>query len=117
MNRYWNAKLEDKRVVQLLAKGVSSDMCKFDIKHNRCKRTLLILNRVAPSKFRIGDVISNHFSLYVITDVDDYIYSLTRLTSRYSIIHGSCCYINKTDEHKWYLVPYKGKKLQQVFEL
>ena len=117
MNRYWNAKLEDKRVVVLLPKGISSDMCKFDIKRNRSKRTLLRLNRITPSKFRIGDVIGNHYSLYVITDVDDYIYSLTRLTSRYSIIHGSCCYINKTDEHKWYLVPHKSKKLQQVFEL
>lgn len=117
VNKYWAAKLEDKRVVVLLPKGISSDMCKVNIKHNRNKRTLLILNRITPSKFRIGDVIGNHYSLHVITDVDDYTYSLTRLTTRYSIISCSCCYINKTEEFKWHVIPYTNKKLQQVLNL
>ena len=117
MNPYWNAKLNDKRVVTLLSKGVSSDMCKSDIKHNRGKRTLLILNRATPSKFRIGDAITNGYELLVVTDVDDTTYSLTRLTKLFTIIHCSCSYIPKTDDHKWYLAPYKGKALQQVFNL
>lgn len=117
MNKYWAAKLEDKRVVVLLPKGISSDMCKVNIKHNRNKRTLLILNRITPSKFRIGDVITDHYCLYVVTDSNDFTYSLTKLTKTRAMIPGNCCYINKTEEYQWTLVLYKGKKLQQVLNL
>lgn len=113
MNLYWKAKLEGKRVVKIHPKHGLRTVSRFILKH-KGNQTFYIIDFVKTPEFHIGDVITNGYILYVVTDLCEDTYSLTEITKGYK--PKGCSYIYRQDEHRYWKVPYKGKKLDFVYE-